>query len=85
MSLSSISDYILMHKDRQLALFRVNREETSIIKAGINEKNVKFLPVRYGRDIAGFLLNRGIPVSRKGLSKDLGSLTSFQYMLRNLG
>lgn len=78
--------YGFMHKDIVLALLSI--EDDIITGIRLNPETVNFYPIGYEKTKKGitkFLKNRGVPATRKGIRGNLEGLTSFKYMLQNLG
>lgn len=72
-------NYILMHGDYGVAKFSL--EGNAVRSVTIYDEDR--LPVGYYRNIETWLRNRAIPSNRKGLFKDLGSLSNFEFMIQN--
>lgn len=83
---NKIDLYYLMHKNIKLAAISVLNDE-SVIDIKVNNDTIakKHLPLLYGTNISKWLQQRGIPATRKGITKELGTVTPFQYMLKNRG
>lgn len=78
-----MTNYFLMHKDRRLLAFSI--EKGSVLNVRVNENEKIHLPVSYGADIMKWLRERSIPATRKGLSERIHDLNTFDLMLSNLG
>ena len=84
--------YYLMHKNLKVAGFTVDTTSQFVdeIKISSNEKTRLHLPISIKTEngLKEWLQNRGIPVSRHGLSSDLRELrlhSPFTLMLNNFG
>ena len=80
--------YMLMHEDKELALFVVEGDSISNIR--INSNNIKYLPlgIKSDNELKKWIILRGIPVTRKNISSDLrkvGVSSTFELMLTNCG
>lgn len=83
--------YILYHEDRKLAMFSVDADRlVGSAKFTANAQDFKYLPagVKDSHSFKNWVYNRGVPVSRHGIGRDLGHLhlrSPFELMLRNHG
>lgn len=79
-----IKYYILCYLNIEVALVLV--ESGKIISIRINEKNEQYIPYGYTKKtLESWLINRGIPVTRDGIKRNLNGLSPFQFMLLNQG
>lgn len=83
--------YFLMHEDLKIALFEVN-DFGNIINVAVspNVETQRHLPISVisPKALADWLLNRGIPATRQGISTELklaGVSSTFALMLQNNG
>lgn len=83
--------YYLMHENVKIALFEIDSAR-QIVRAGIgnNEHSVRFVPVGVNSldELKKWLKNRGVPVSRHNIKRDLekiGNYDTFDLMLLNGG
>lgn len=83
--------YFLMHEDKKLALFEIdNFNNITNVALSQNKDTRMYLPISVydNNSLVYWLKNRGIPVTRDGISKDLRSARvadTFTLMLKNKG
>ena len=84
--------YFLMHENAKLALFDYESRRIDAVVINNHAKNLLPFLKRSSKSLeyrlADWILNRGIPVTRQGIQKDLSALKEksvVDYMISNLG
>ena len=81
--------YLLRHKNINIALINIDDNLGTVLGLRLS-KHISHLPygVNGEKSLVKWLLNRGVPATRQGLSLDLKSLSTaspFELMINNLG
>lgn len=79
-------NYVLKHKNNAVAVFRVD-DADSIINIRLSKNNKYELPLNCinTTETVKWLKNRGIPVTRHKISREMAGMSLFRYMLGNHG
>ena len=89
--MSRNKEFILQHEDTKLALFRYNGTNIETESIVVNDKTTHILPFlslsseKLESKIAQWIINRGIPVTRDDIKKDIGDKTLLDILIQNLG